>query len=371
MKRKNTKPHHGGKRVKVSSKLKSRIKNFKKVKSVRKTFKRPHLEKIFRPPSSGVSHSTTSLNHKGLKIAKSLKSLMPILRYRDFFTTGINTNVAATGFISGVQTVGNVLNTFVGPDITSLTNIGLKRYSGTTQVGPQLSGQSNTQQSFKILLSHVSTTSSFTNAGSDCVILDIYDCISKKDYTSTTYADPLTDWNQGVIDTTLGGTDYPTGAASGYRYAYNIPFTTPAESVLFMMKWKIVKRTKVELGLGRAHEHVFEYSPNKIVDTELYAANSSASTGNYQNTKGLTHYQFVVARSIFLDTVNSSTSVTGTTSLGPVKVLVGGTRSFSFKLLSDQPTNVAYNSNMFDTTVGSTQYTYNEGSGTQATVTYQ
>lgn len=327
-------------------------------------------EKIFRAPTSGVSHSNATLKHKGVKLAKALKILMPTVRYRDFFTSNLNTLVSGTGYESGVQCAGIIFSTFQGPDISNLVNIGLKNYSATTQQGPQIGAESNTQQSFKIFLSHVNCISSYTNAGSDCVILDIYDCIAKKDFSSGTYYDPLTDWNQGVIDTSLGGTTAVPSSGSGLQAAYNIPFTTPSESKLFNMKWKIVQKTKVELGLGRAHDHVFEYTPNKILDTELFSANSSSSTGNFENTKLLTHYQFAVARSVFLDNT-SSTTATGTVSLGPVKVLIGGTRMYSFKLLGQQPTNMQYNGSMYSVAIGGSQLVYNEGSGAQTTISYQ
>jgi hypothetical protein len=117
--------------------------------------------------------------------------------------------------------------------------------------------------------------------GGTGVEIEIFDLVSK--VTSFASNSPDTDWTNGLVDMRID---------AGVT-AITFPYCVPTSSKNFNIGWNIVKRTKVELGMGRSHEHVFNFSPNRMIDTQ-YAE-------EYNNIRGVTYQCMVIVRGLLAD----------------------------------------------------------------------
>lgn len=177
------------------------------------------------------------------------------------------------------QQANTTLNLFKGDVINAVYNQEAQwlNAAGATQNNNQQSSQS----SYKFLLQDVTAITSYVNQENTGVEIEIYDCMSK--VTREDFTTPVDDWTAGLVDQKLAH-----AAATPYA-----PFAVPTTSKYFNINWNILKRSKVELGPGRSHEHVFKFSPQRIVDLE-YAA-------KYNVIRGITCAQFIVVRGMLAD----------------------------------------------------------------------
>lgn len=290
---------------------------------------------IVRPPASGLSNSTTKLWYKKTKVGREALKLFEPATYENDFTISVSNTAYNTQAIARMH-VG-----YSSSGSTTISNLFTKvqqGYSGGTGVLP-LYGNSSVQNSFKFEVNSMVQILTLSNESPGAVEFDIYDCVAK--VTSTTYLAPEDAWTNGLVD------ENNAGVACANTFIGATPFT----SKLFNSTWKVVKRSKVELGSGRAHRHVFNFKPNRVVDSQYF--------DNFACVKGITTTTFVVARGMPVD--SSNTATIGTIGVSPVK-LVGYVREkYVTRLVSVAPRTYYQSTNI--TTDALTRYTVQEGSG--------
>lgn len=241
-------------------------------------------EQIVKPPPSGLSHS----------YAKMIYTKKPLVRREDktheptIYET-INSGVYL-GF-GGKQAVNTGTVNFLYATAPNAFSVNLKgicnvalQYLNTTGTYVGNPAVQVNQQSMKFILDSNNTISEFTNQSLGSCELEIYDLVSR--VSTATFIDPAVIWQQGLVNE-----DVSVAAP-----VQTTIFNTPTSSKAFNLTWKICKRTKIELGPGRSHEHVWNFKPNVLIDTEHFNI--------FNQVKGLTTAQMIVQRGLLGDAVS-------------------------------------------------------------------
>ena len=118
-------------------------------------------------------------------------------------------------------------------------------------------------------------------------------------------------WEMGLKDAQINNT--PTVGLNNF----NLVGCVPTESHKFNRFWRIVKRTTVEIGPGRSHEHVFNHKLDYLLDTETIATDGAEHGAIC--IKGLTTFTFLVVRGQVVD--DSNTGGFGNIAYAPVKIV--------------------------------------------------
>jgi len=172
----------------------------------------------------------------------------------------------------------------------------------------------------KILLEKSSLLIYFTNPSTAAVSMDIYDMTPRHDMPQRgdISNDPVTLWNQGMIDATAGTPTNP------YQVVGASPFQSPA----FVQNWKILKVSKIQLPQGATHEHRIHWEANQQFNrAELRA-------GMYY-LKNLTLISMAVVHGF---PVGDGAGLP-TISTAPAEVYAVNTRKVEFTSISDAETN--------------------------------
>jgi hypothetical protein len=240
-------------------------------------------EEIVTAPASGLSHSYSKMIYKKKPLIRNQDKIHEPTIYET-----INSG-QYLGF-GGRQAVNTgSVNFLYAPapnafsvNLKSICNVALQYLNTTgTYVGnPAI--QAN-QQSMKFILDSNNTISEFTNQSLGSCELEIYDLVSR--VSTAVYIDPTVIWQQGLVNEDV----------SIISPIQTTIFNTPTSSKAFNLTWKIVKRTKIELGPGRSHEHVWNFKPNVLIDSEHFNI--------FNQVKGLTTAQMIVQRGLLGDTV--------------------------------------------------------------------
>lgn len=288
-------------------------------------------ELIVRPPPSGLSHSYSSVKYKNSPIAKIYKALTNSCTVETFESGGVATtfNTQSVTQLSNVYTGGSNDTSIIFNDAIAWLNIGT-----TTASSPSLQTY---QKSFKFELNNVISTTLFCNQSPSGIEIELLDCVAK--LTKNNGSTPYNDWHNGLIE---------IGAASNGEL---FPYSVPTTSKLFNINWNIVKRTKVELGPGRSHEHVFDFKPNRIVDTNYFV--------DYEQVKGLTHATMIIVRGMLSD--SSNTQTVGTVGFSPAKLIWVRRKKYVTRVLSSNPRSYYAVNNL--NSIPATLYEMSEGSG--------
>lgn len=244
--------------------------------ATRKTFRKTQ---IIKSPTIGLSNSRKSLKYKTAPNYRSVKAAGEPL-YTQSTTVG-----------SYVSTYGQQAANLIGAVGLGTSIKGWSQNQQGTQVSGQISKKIGiTSYGYDVLITNQSPTS---------IVMTLYDCISK--VTKVAFSDPVVDWSTGL--------DQQDGV-SGITATALFPKAIPTQSKLFNNIWKIVKKYQVELAPGRTHNHKFNLTPNRVVDTS-YAA-------NFDQIKGLTYALMATAYGMPCDDVPAPTVGT-TITLSPAK----------------------------------------------------
>nr|WAE43017.1 MAG: capsid protein [Cressdnaviricota sp.] len=307
--------------IKMENKAKVTWPHLYKTKSSQTQASRLHT--TVKQDGTGTSRSFAFYGGKSRKIKNKsirLQKAKQIFELSSQFTTDTTS--------SGLQAV-----TDAGPMFDAITinlmhnyNKSVIKQPSSAAVGVLPDIEAN-QKSFKLYLESVQQYLTFSNCTTGNITVDIYDVICKRDRSSP--VTPETDWYNGVV--------YDQNP-SGISQDNKTPWQTPFYSNLFNDYWKVKKITHVELAQGRSHEHILKFSPNRIFDTEISAANAQFA--------GLTMYCILVVRGMPA-VVSTATS---TATLAEAKIACVSRRSYRFRYIDDIPstyyrTGLAFNTN--------------------------
>lgn len=239
---------------------------------------------------------------------------------------------------TGVQAVGyNVAN--IPAEFSALHIKALYEQASLSFITPNpILG---TQASFKLYLDTVYTTTRFTNFTTTTASVDIYDLLCKNNVV-TAGNGPLDLWNSDL------GLMKGVGAAPSTAYNQQLG-VVPTTSFLFNKYHRIVKRTKVELGPGQSHEHVFVHNAKRSYDLD---GNNLSSALTTLDIKGLTHYTMLVCNGIVVETGVG----TGVCTTSDIKIGMVTNRRTRVRLLTTSPRLATYNDRMVHNAVLTEQY---------------
>lgn len=281
---------------------------------------------IIRSPPSGLSTSSARRimkANKYVKIAKRLGS-NSIYRFNEVYS------VTAS---PGVQAAGSVTSPLWGK--TAVAGIMAQALSTTTLSGLVTS----TTSSWKIMLKSVTTSLTLTNESPGGVEIEIWDVISRANAASSAYLTPIQAWQTGLTDE--GG---PNTNATTY------PGASPTNVKLFNIRWKVLKRTKLEIGTGRTHRHTCYTRLNRIIDNEYF--------DNYDTVRGVTQTAFCIIKGLPGDTGNTWAVSTNITT-SRVKVVGIYDVKYDSQAVAYSPKNMYTGNNLSTNDV----YEYDEGDG--------
>lgn len=241
---------------------------------------------------SGTSRSQTNLGSKSKMsvYTKMIKWIEP-RQIRDVLVYGVSKSLdgqlPTPNFANGIQ------GAFVSRVVFDRNNIiALQRevLHSTTSNNPLVNAPMpdyrGQQTGFKIFLESCEHILVLTNNTTGNEVVDIYDCVMKKDHSNL--IDPLQFWDDGQrVDEAKSTTGiFLTQVKRGYKR----PFTVPTNSNLFNQYVKIVSHKRLDMSQGRNHEHVFKHTANRMIDMSQFGSNS------VQQFAGLTSWILVVHR---------------------------------------------------------------------------
>lgn len=170
------------------------------------------------------------------------------------------------------------------------------------------------------------------------ISIDIYEVVARRDLaiyggiTNTSIVHELNDrqvyspanfWIYGLTNTQAGAVDPKLSA-------YNIG-SKPTDSDLFNLYWKIQQKFTVNLGAGDVHQHISDYSMNRILDGQQLA---------YSNIlQGVTRNIMIVVKGSVSDDAGAGTGVT----IGPARINVDHRVTYYAAGLPNTQTYTAYN----------------------------
>lgn len=267
------------------------------------------------PTTEGISRSYHYLNKsrkikkkKGVKgqIQKALMLDHPPTIYEQISPWSVINSLNQT------QVVGTIGSSFIF-DIQTVRSL-MKGALASEGFGTNGSLANTGVKDFKFLCNDAKVITTFQNQSLTACEFDIYDLVYKKDCSLITGYYPQDLWTNGINAISVNGVNGITQ-----------PYCVPTTSREFNDKIQICKVTKVELGPGRGHEHVWNYISNKLIDT--------MDTELDPIKGGLTGIQMVVARGQLGDTIEGNTSV-GNVGLTGVKIIGLQRIKFTGRLVS-------------------------------------
>nr|WAE42539.1 MAG: capsid protein [Cressdnaviricota sp.] len=319
-------PRPGG--VAKRTKRPAAKKRTKKTMSFTKT--KPKKEVVIKAPASGLSHSYVSNVYKPQPMGKIYRAISNSSTYE------ILNPISLVG-AGSVQAVGTLVENYKSAELSNLFNWA-QTYINQSSSKLTSAALGAGQYSFKMYLGSVINVTEFANCSPGGLEVEIYDCVSK--VTANAYTSPDTAWTNGITD-----------ESEGFTVSNNQLFSVPTTSKAFNMNWRIVKRTKIELGIGRSHEHTFAHKPNRIIDTEYF--------NTFNMVKGITAATLFVARGTVGDSLQ--TNAVGVVGTGNVKLVGVCRKKYISRAVESTPRNYFQQNNL--AAAPASLYTQNEGSG--------
>lgn len=228
---------------------------------------------------------------KGFKKVLSPSHLNSVVSQR--LTSGVT-------FLSGEQQAFDVTSYFNSAGATEIFHMGrllgqdllaLQDAMEATAANQGSAGNA-TALTRKILIEKVFTTYTFKNTTNVPLRMVLYDCVCRRDGTST--QTPLAAWQLGD---THEGVTYPVGTTNANTQNVRFPGSTPFQSEQFCQYYKVRKVTKFELHPGSIHRHTMYTKPGGLMSAEYI--------NNFQEYKGLSSSLLaVVTGGVVDDTVS-------------------------------------------------------------------
>lgn len=330
----------------------------KRGRTLSKTKYKKKEQTVRAPPFGGISHSYGSLvNKRRYKVA--IKDLSQPYTKTDTSQGEIN-----TADLLGLQGVGyaiqNMEPSFTPNHISILMNEAAQytiASNGSTSTA--YPGYTNQARGFKVILDSSITKTMIGNMTSVGCIFDVYDVVAKRDINQVNGDNgPIATWERGLLQQQAANT--VPGDFVNAQSQVGMVGAVPTASKAFNYLWRIAKRTRVELGPGQTHEHVFVHKPNRLLDTDRLYIQGESGTGNsvYQALGGLTHRILIVARGVVVETNNDS----GSFSTAHIKLGLVTSRTTRVRPVLSRPRMTAFGDGIPQVSAATQRY-YNPGSG--------
>lgn len=188
----------------------------------------------------------------------------------------------------------------------------------------------------KIYLSKYTSEMYVTNQGMGNTRMTLYDIVCRRD---TTESNPVSAWNDGLLEC--------TGTSANTRTSSNLN-STPFQSPEFCTKWKVVKRTVVQMALGQSHIHK--------VDIKFGSLISRDNIEDFVYQKGLSFVTLVVIHGMPCNEQATQTDV----AVSSAFVSIVRSQKVHYRAIMDNQNQYAYQKNQ---AALSDQYMVNSKSG--------
>jgi len=293
-------------------------------KYVKKNSKRLSKFQLVKSIPSVTSYSSCKIVYKPSPGQKILKLTTPMAIFDNCNAGGFNSNQSKQGLWDDPFPMfqGTAINTLTASGLRVLDRTGSVSTAPNLQVG---------QRSFRILLERAYSETYFSNAGATSCELVIYDLVAKT--TKAVGVTPATDWANGCTDEQLGIPN--TFPAQHDPFS---PFAEPTQVKRFNQNWTVVKKVVITLGVGRQHKHIFDFKPQRIVDTNY--------TAQYQVIRGITCGQIILARGQPADDTNGV--IVGNVGIARVKIVGTNRIRYTHRVTSHMPRIYEVNNTILD-----------------------
>jgi len=290
---------------------------------------------VIRSPSTGMGHSKYVYRTKGTTKTSTIKLISE--KTVDSAISG----TTVLGLINQ-QGVGLTGPLWEGAAVIDQFNNACDVFTKTAGTGARI-GIAINQNDFKVFCGSWSHMLSLTNASSETCCVEVYDLVSK--VTNATMLDPETLWDNGLANTS------GNSAVKTRLHPYEVPTSSPQ----FNNAWRILRKTKLEMGPGRSHEHEFVAILNRVYDTEKFQ--------NFSMIKGVTCRTMFVVRGVAVDDQDTTDVPTsGIVNMSPSKIIYLINRNATIRVLPKNPRQ-RFVASYLATMAPNVPKAYNEGSG--------
>lgn len=337
------KKYRSGKRKKYSQKGPAK----KRVKGKGSSQSKYQSMLTIQSPSAGLSTSFTPLVYKKMK-ASGLNRTKSDMR-ASHYTGSIISNFGRQAFTTIGPNAG-------GKAMTQLGLIDAYNDSVSTTVGFEVDNQftnnplpGNPVTQRRMWVDSYESQSIISNQSPGTAVLYIYDIVCRK----TGCQDPLTAWQNGMLN--QGGTH---GTGSLVRDHWT---ALPEETVYFKRCWKIVRKRRIEMASGRAHQHTFRFRYNGWVN--LAGTYDETSGSVQQNIAGVTCTQLMISHGVACDSEALPGSASEIT-IDRIKLVVAASSKIKTRYLEVKPKNTLYASGALETSPTAAMIQAEDSAGT-------
>lgn len=289
---------------------------------------------IVRQDGNHQSNSMITLRYKPQKISKLASRLSNLNQYTTTSSDQLMTANNQTLHRQYSKAWDHLLN---GPDYGALIQT---YFNNLPTLDPfYLHTPQTTGQGLKTVINTMTSRTEIINQTLAATWVDIYLLMAK---TTGAYEDPGTTWTNAI-----GSDKGNSGAsASGTNPTVNYPGMTPQMCKQFNLTWKTIKKIRVELQPGVTHVHTSRIHLNRIIDYDYFA--------KYSMIKGLTFAHYIIANGTPVDDT-TGTGGTQIVTFAPVKLDFIMKHHYTFRILSEAPSNHFYNNTLGTKTYKDTQ----------------
>jgi len=235
-----------------------------------------------------ITNSKVSIKYKKQKFDKLLHTIYP--------SSTVQTNTSGQ-LSSGVATQANVNTVYalLGgpasggiPTNANLATLDLYKFANYNNTFTDPVNINSAEK--KLLITSYDSEMLITSASSVISFVEIYDVVAK---TTGNFEIPTDNWSQGIINSRDNFT----------QNDFNVYNARPTQSKSFNLKWKVLKRTSVQLVGGATHRHKFSISLRRLIDTDHFYNNGMV--------RGITCAQFIVVKGgqVVTDAENEQTTL--------------------------------------------------------------
>jgi len=220
-----------------------------------------------------ITNSKVSIKYKKQKFDKLLHTIYPSSTVQTNTSGQLSSNVATQANVNTVYVFQGGAASGGNPTNANLPTMDLYKFANMNNAFTDPVNVNSAEK--KLLLTSYDSEMLITSACSVISFVEIYDLVAK---TTGPFEIPTQLWEQGVINARDTFT----------QNDFNVYNAKPTQSKAFNLKWKVLKRTSVQLVGGATHRHKFNISLRRLVDTDHFYNNGMV--------RGITCAQFIVVK---------------------------------------------------------------------------
>jgi len=235
-----------------------------------------------------ITNSKVSIKYKKQKFDKLLHTIYPSSTVQTNTSGQLSSDVATQANVNTVYAFEGGGASGSNPTTANLKTLDLYKFANMNNAFTDPLNVNSAEK--KLLLTSYDSEMLITSASSVISFVEIYDLVAKQ---TGVFEIPTDLWNQGIINSR----DVFT------QNDFNVYNARPTQSKAFNLKWKVLKRTSVQLVGGATHRHKFNISLRRLIDTDHFYNNGMV--------RGITCAQMIVVKGgqVVTNAANSITTL--------------------------------------------------------------